>query len=254
MQFIDDADFQLTIDLDQGARISSLLWRDMQITVPFRGTVHNYGWYALAPWAGRVKDGILLDSKGTQVQLPTNLDPPHALHGFGFTSSWQEIGPGRALLHLPAPYKGATVEQRIEVLDDAIRWSLEYDDNGCDLPFWLGLHPWFARELPRGGSAELEFSAQTMLKRGSDGIPTGERISPTADPWDDAFTDVRGTPAIVWEDVLRVSIESDAPWWVVYTEDQEGICVEPQTAPPDAANLGISGENYIEALFVFEEI
>jgi aldose 1-epimerase len=49
-----------------------------------------------------------------------------------------------------------------------------------------------------------------------------------------------------------VSIESDAPWWVVYTEDSEGICVEPQSAPPDAANLGIQGEEYLEALFVFE--
>ena len=254
MQFIDDADFQLTIDLDQGARISSLLWRDMQITVPFRGSPLNYGWYALAPWAGRIKDGVIKDSSGGVIQLPTNIDPPHAIHGYGFTSSWRDIGPGRALLDLPAPYKGATVEQRIEVLDDAIRWSLEYDENGVDLPFWLGLHPWFARELPRGGSAELEFNAATMLKRGNDGIPTGERISPTPQPWDDAFTEIRGTPAIVWEDVLRIDIESDAPWWVVYSEDQEGLCIEPHTAPPDAANLGISGENYIEALFVFQEI
>jgi aldose 1-epimerase len=53
--------------------------------------------------------------------------------------------------------------------------------------------------------------------------------------------------------VTRIDIESDAPWWVVYTEDPDGVCIEPQTAPPDAANLGISGENYIEALFVFSE-
>ena len=73
----------------------------------------------------------------------------------------------------------------------------------------------------------------------------------TQRPWDDAFTEIRGTPAVVWEDVARIEIESDAPWWVVYDEDPDGICIEPQTAPPDAANLGISGENYIEALFVF---
>ena len=154
-------------------------------------------------------------------------------------------------MHLPKPYNGATVEQRIEVLDDAIRWSLEYDDNGCDIPVWLGLHPWFARELDRGGSAEIEFNPSKMLKRGSDGLPTGEIISPTPQPWDDAFTEVRGTPAVIWEDAVRIDIESDAPWWVVYNEDSEGVCIEPQTAPPDAANLGISGENYIEALFVF---
>jgi aldose 1-epimerase len=50
-------------------------------------------------------------------------------------------------LHLPSPYGDATVEQKIEVLDDAIRWSLEYEPNGCDLPAWLGFHPWFARDL-----------------------------------------------------------------------------------------------------------
>ena len=91
VQFIDDAEFQINIDLDQGARISSLIWRDMQFAVPFRGSPLTYGWYAMAPW------------------------------------------------------------------------------------------------------------------------------------------------------------------WVVYTEDPDGICIEPQTAPPDAQNLGITGEHYIEALFVFEE-
>ena len=61
-------------------------------------------------------------------------------------------------------------------------------------------------------------------------------------------------PAVVWEDVMRVSIESDAPYWVVYNEDSEGVCIEPQTAPPDAANLGISGEHYLETLFVFDAL
>ena len=36
--------------------------------------------------------------------------------------------------------------------------------------------------------------------------------------------------------------------------NSDGVCIEPQTAPPDAQNLGISGENYIEALFVFESL
>ena len=48
-------------------------------------------------------------------------------------------------------------------------------------------------------------------------------------------------------------MESDAPYWIVYTEDSDGVCIEPQTAPPDAANLGIDGEHYIEALFTFSE-
>ena len=86
-------------------------------------------------------------------------------------------------------------------------------------PAWLGFHPWFARDLERGGSAEIEFDATEMLIRGSDGIPTGKRSAPTQPPWDDAFTGIKGTPAVVWEDVARISIECDAPWWVVYSED-----------------------------------
>ena len=253
MQFIDDAEFQVAIDLDGGGRISSLKWRELEFALPFRGGVHTHGWYPMAPWAGRIKDGLITSPTLGEFQLPTVLDPPHALHGFGLTSSWQEIGPGRSLLHLPKPYAGATVEQTIEVLDDAIRWSLEYDANGCDLPVWLGMHPWFARDLGVGGSAELEFKAAKMLKR-IDSLPTGELIAPTPEPWDDAFTEIQGTPAVVYEDIVRIDIESDAPWWVVYTEDPEGLCVEPQTAPPDAANLGISGEHYIEALFTFTEV
>lgn len=253
MQFIDDAEFQVAIDLDQGGRIASLKWRDMEFALPFRGEVPTYGWYPMAPWAGRIRNGVIKNAAGQSFQLPTNFDPPHALHGFGYHSSWRDIGPGRSLLELPAPYQGASIEQSFEVLDDALRWSMEYEPGECDLPAWLGFHPWFPRELDRGSSAKLEFSALKMMERDADLLPTGNLVEPSRQPWNDAFTEIRGTPAVVWEGAARLEIECDAPWWVVYTEDPEGICIEPQTAPPDAANLGISGEHYIEALFIFAE-
>jgi len=41
MQFIDDAEFQIVIDDDNGARITSLKWRENEFAVPFRGQVHS---------------------------------------------------------------------------------------------------------------------------------------------------------------------------------------------------------------------
>ena len=62
MEFIDDAEFQIAIDNDNGARIASLKWRDNEFAVPFRGQVHTSGWYAMAPWAGRINDCLLYTS------------------------------------------------------------------------------------------------------------------------------------------------------------------------------------------------
>lgn len=251
---LDGGEISIAIDMDQGARIASLRWHELDFVVPFRGGILTWGWYAMAPWAGRIRDGLITDGNRKTHQLPTAFDPPNAIHGFGLTESWREIGEGRALLELPAPYLGATVEQKIEILDNAMRWSLEYEPGDCDLPAWLGFHPWFPRELERGGSAEIEFNAEKMFVKDKEGLPNGEFTEPGRGPWDDCFTEIRGTPSIVWEDVVQISIESDAPYWVVYNEDSDGVCIEPQTAPPDAANLGITGENYLEALFVFDEV
>jgi aldose 1-epimerase len=109
----------------------------MQFAVPFAGDPRGWGWYAMAPWAGRIKNGIVKDKNGNKIQLPTTFDPPHAIHGYGFFSSWEDLGEGKQLLEFPAPYNGASVIQQIEILDDAIRWSLDYEAGDCDLPFSL---------------------------------------------------------------------------------------------------------------------
>jgi len=250
---IDGDQISIAIDLDQGARLASLQWRDMQFVVPFNGDVLRWGWYGMAPWAGRIKDGVIKDGQGVSHQLPTTFMPPHAIHGFGFFSSWQDLGGGKQLLELPAPYNGASVIQHFEILDDGLRWSLEYEANGCDLPFSLGFHPWIARDIGKGDSAQLDFKANKMLLRDSNFVPTGEYASQPAGPWDDTFTEVIGTPQITWPGAATLKIESDAPYWTVYDMHEDGICIEPVTAPPNSQLLGIAGDNYIEALFVFSE-
>jgi aldose 1-epimerase len=207
----------------------------------------------MAPFAGRVKNGVVRNLKGVEYQLPTNFDPPHALNGLAVLSSWEDLGGGRQFLELPSPYDGATVTQSYEILDNAIRWSLEYEANGCELPVTLGFHPWFAREIGKGDSAELSFKANKMFKRSGDQIPTGELIPPSTPPWDDTFVEVLGTPEIIWPGAAKVTVESDTSYWHIYDQDEDGICIEPVTAPPDAQNLKIQGESYIECLITFSE-
>mgnify|MGYP000067445508 FL=1 len=256
MQYIDDADFQIRIDDDQGANIASVVWREMEFAVPFRGSVLSSGWYPMAPWAGRILDGKLRASDGSTLQLRTDVLGPHAIHGLAFDKPWREIAPGVASIDLVAPYEGARVEQKVIVEGDSFTYELSYIANGVDLPAWVGLHTWFPRTINGSPEAEIDFHPEKMLDVTPTLIPTGKYKEPNKPfPWDDVFTGVKGDPAVIWRGEAKLSISSPADWWVVYTEDPIGVCVEPQTAPPDAQNFGadLSKAHYLFSRFSFEK-
>jgi aldose 1-epimerase len=77
-----------------------------------------------------------------------------------------------------------------------------------------------------------------MYVRDAEGIAVDQRIPPPAGPWDDCFTDLAGPPVLRWGGAAELTIGSDCPCVVVYDEPAEAICVEPQSGPPDALNLG----------------
>ena len=116
------------------------------------------------------------------------------------------------------------------------------------MPAVLGWHPWFARRpravedatgepAPADDEAEVEFAARRMYERGADALPTGRLIEPSARPWDDCFVEVTTGPTVRWPGFLELTLESDAHHWVVYTGDEDGVAIEPQTGPPDGLNL-----------------
>ena len=244
---------QVTIDLENGARLSSVKWNGYEFAVGFRGNPLTWGWFSMAPFAGRIRNGIIKDSKGNSFQLPNKSHPPHAVIGFGATSKWEDLGNGAQLLKLPEPFSGASVIQKFTISNNSLKWSLEYQANGCDLPVTLGFHPWIARDIGFGPNAEIKFYAEKMFRRGDDYLPTGELIKPTPPPWDDTFTELSQTPEIVWPGKAKLEMKTNSPYFMLYSQDSEGICFEPVTAPPDAQNLGISGSHQIEALITFSE-
>jgi aldose 1-epimerase len=106
------------------------------------------------------------------------------------------------------------------------------------MPASCGWHPWWHREIGRGDPVELELHADQMYVKDADDIPTGELVPVTPPPWDDCFTGLGATAAVLrWLGAAALTIETDCPCIVVYTEPEQALCVEPQSAPPDALNL-----------------
>jgi aldose 1-epimerase len=107
------------------------------------------------------------------------------------------------------------------------------------MPAIVGWHPWFLRRLARGGPVEIDLRAGGMLRRGGDGLPTGEVVPVPPEPWDDAFVEVEQPVRVRWPGALELEIASDeAACWVVFTEPPDAVCVEPQTGPPNGLASG----------------
>jgi aldose 1-epimerase len=239
---------EAVLDPGAGGRIAALRvdGRDLLVTEGW-GPL-SWGCYPMVPWAGRLRDGIL-PWHGEEHRLPTDLLPPHAIHGTLVETAWDLVaaGPDAATLAAdlgpPWPF-GGRATHGVRVTPDALHAEIRVEGT-VPMPVIVGWHPWFPRVLrdasgdPVGGPVVVDLAAGGMLRRGPDGLPIGDIVRPVPpEPWDDCFVDVAGTPGVRWPGALAVRIESDARFWVVYTEREEGVCVEPQTGPPNGLATG----------------
>jgi aldose 1-epimerase len=229
------------IDLAAGGRLASFVVDGRELLVAGDPNVFRWGSYVMAPFAGRLRDGRF-EHGGRPWQLPLN-EPPHAMHGILYDRPWREVDEHtiEADLSAPWPFAGRVVH-RFDLVPGRLTFRLELHADES-MPAALGWHPWFARrpeavgpDAPPAGDLELDFVAGSMYERDGDGIPTGRLIAPRARPWDDCFADIRRPPVLRWPGFLELTIESEAPAWVVYDEPANAICVEPETAAPDSLN------------------
>ena len=239
---------EVIVDPAAGGRIAALRVDGLDLLV-----THGYGplaWgaYPMVPWAGRLRDG-LLTFDGRAYPLPTHLLPPHAIHGTLVEAAWDvetPVGPTGAVLRAPLgatwPFGGHAVHH-VALAEDSLTARLEVHADARPFPAIAGWHPWFRRTLrgpagAEGGPVEVDLRAGGMLLRGEDGLPTGEVGPVPPGPWDDCFVDVTSPPLVRWPGAFEITLESDAAYWVVYTEHADGVCVEPQTGPPNGLNTG----------------
>ena len=239
MEILRSADASVTVDPDQGGRLVSFvvaeheLLRGVDAGDPADPT--SWGCFAMVPWAGRIRRGRFT-ADGQPVQLPVD-HPPHAIHGTTKSRPWSVDGPGRLTCELGAdwPWPG-TVTHEVELGAGRLSMTLTVDA-GEAMPVSAGWHPWFRRRVG-GVDAELELPAERMWRRDAEGIPDGALVEPTRGPWDDCFTALVGPVVVRWPGILDLVVESDCEHVVVFTEPADAVCVEPQSAPPDAHNSG----------------
>ncbi len=242
-------DAALSVSPSNGGRITSLRLGPTSGPEPLevvgRGDVSLVAWgaYPMAPFAGRVRRGVLMWD-GVRHQLPL-LMPPHAIHGVTLDRAWEVVDRGPTSVTLRCrfdsrwPWPGHALEH-IELTGDGsgLQARLEVHAARDPMPAWCGYHPWFARRLARGGQVEIDLPVGGMLRRDDDGMPTDDVVPVPPQPWDDCFTDVAWPVTLTWPEALRLRVGSDTGYAVVFTEREAAVCVEPQTAPPNAAELG----------------
>jgi galactose mutarotase-like enzyme len=224
-----------TVDLAVGGRLASFRVDGMELLRTEGYGPIQWGSYPMAPYAGRVRRGSF-GFDGRTYDLPITM-APHAIHGTVLDREWAVVGDGSIATQLGPdwPFKGRAI-QRFELTDDHLTFELSVESEDR-MPASLGWHPWFLRRPPgTDAPIELDFEAGSMYLRDDDGITTSLRIPPPPEPWDDCFTEVRRPPVLRWPGFLELTIESACRDWVVYTVPEDAVCVEPQTAPPDALN------------------
>jgi aldose 1-epimerase len=232
----------LVVDLERGGRIASFVVDGHELLVTSGFGPFGWGSFPMVPFAGRLRNARLAFESRTY-ELPPN-DPPHAIHGFLAERPWHVLDDEPAAITCelgpPWPFRGRA-RQRFDLGPDRLEATMELETDEPQ-PAVIGWHPWFRRRLvgaedDRGGELELDVEPAAMYLRDPDGLPTGQLVQPGPRPWDDCVTGLARPPVLRWPGVLRLTVESTVDDWVVYDEETSGICLEPQTGPPDGPNF-----------------
>jgi galactose mutarotase-like enzyme len=226
---------RLEVSPADGGRVSSFRLDGRELIARVDAGPIWWGSYPMVPYAGRIRRGVFTFG-GRRYELPINM-APHAIHGVAFDRPWEVVSGDELRIRLDDrwPFAG-TVTQRFDLAADALKFTLELTADE-PMPASMGWHPWFRRRLEGlAGEVALSFEPGAMYERDDDYIATGRLIEPTPPPWDDCFTDMASNPRLRWPGGPELTLSSNCVDWVVFNQRDDALCVEPQTAPPDAFN------------------
>lgn len=242
---------RLAVDPERGGRIASLRLdgRELLVAPPDNADRSiRWGCFLMAPWPGRLADGRLR-WRGRSWQL-RRTHGRHAIHGLVWGVPWQvaegaaEAGVAQLAVDLAGagwPF-GGEVRQSFRLDPGGLTIEATITAGAEPMPAALGWHPWFRRGTP---DPSLRVDAAGLVERRAM-LPTG-RVLPLEGRFDlrdgpnlgrrrldDAYVGANGPAVLRWPDLeLRLDFGPELDTVVVYTP-WHAICVEPQTARPNA--------------------
>jgi aldose 1-epimerase len=231
-------DAEATVQPGNGGRVGGLRVGGLELL----RQGERFGCFPMVPWCGRIRGGRFGDG-ATVHQMPLN-SPPHAIHGTARDGVWRTVrsAPDEVVITYdlagPWPYRGM-VTQAVALTEDSLTLTMSVETHDSSFPAQIGWHPWFNRNLGGAGAQDvrLDFSPAWQEERGDDHLPTGNRVDPAPGPWDDCFGMPGGVDVtLTWPGQLELKVTSREEWVVVYDEQPEAVCVEPQTGPPNGLN------------------
>ncbi len=238
----------LRVDRARGGRIASLVVAGHEVLVGLqRGQPVDpleWGLYPMAPFAGRTRGGRFRWGGSTH-EVPPN-HGGHAIHGSVFDQRWLLEHADDTYVRLRTslgprwPFAGWALQ---EMALSPSELELRLEVHTADLPFpaSAGWHPWFRRRLEVGGRLAVGLDAKRWYPLDPDGLPLGTLAPiPPRRPWDDCFTAVTWPVTLPWPGALEMTMVSTCDHVVLYDHPSHAICVEPQSAPPDALNLDMA--------------
>ena len=237
MNTLESGDAVVEVSPENGGRIAQISVAGTELLVSGDHTHSPLSWgsYPMVPYAGRIRHGRF-SFQGRAYEVPLRLDG-HAIHGSVFVDQWDVLDVGLDHIELQCaldwPF-GGTAHQHLQLTPVALVCVLSVLAGDSAMPATIGWHPWFRKPV----DDRLEFDA--MYLRDDDYIPSGELVTPPPRPWDDCFIGAHHPLQLRYTDGPTVTVSSDCDHWVVYDQPENATCVEPQSGPPDAINLGLA--------------
>lgn len=236
------ADWRLRVDPAIGGCAMGLWLGDTPVLRPApddAASARQSAAYPLVPFSNRIGQGQMgWGGQSHALRNGFNAEP-HALHGVGFMRAWSVVEQGVDSLRLRLDHQpdefwpfAFEAEQCFELLADGLRFTISATNKDSRTqPMGLGWHPYFVR---RPG-CRLDLPVHTQWLAGHDLLP---QALTTRDGLHGAVADMRldhcfkgaGSVAEMVDADLRLSLEADSRFWVVFTPaDAAYFCVEPVT-------------------------